>query len=486
MLVFEPSTELFAELPRLETSPDQDARARALSRMQAQMRGEAINQSEGRAVGHEWLRRPSLAKPAIAQAIQKNLEAIRGLEPQPSHKVLLIGIGGSALGVQLVSQALVTHQDRLISLDNADPQGLMETLAAVDPKTTIPVVVTKSGGTAETRSAWLAARAHWEGAGLRFEDAAIVVTDPESPFARETQTWRARFDIWPWVGGRFCVSSPAGLLPLHLLGVDTDAFLQGAASIDAWTAPERPSNVALEMAHSLFAQQARHGLHSLAILPYRDRLRLLGQYLQQLIMESLGKNQDLDGQAISQGLSVFGQRGSTDQHSILQHLTQGRPDTQTVLIESRADAPSNAQLADEHLARVLGTHQALCEAKRPPIFLSIPDINAKTIGALIALFERVVGYYAGMANLNAYDQPGVEAGKKASIALLNSKEELGQHLQEGWSSCESLANRLSLPISVTWRLAMQWVSQGKALSRQGEEPASWEFAALGHSHSASR
>lgn len=478
MLVFEPKTQLLVELPSDLGPRDQGpAFARAKKAMRQQLAGDPVNVSEDRAVGHHWLRSPNKAPTrAIQTRIEQSQAKILALAPQPQHKLLLIGIGGSALGVQLVSQALVDDPSRLISIDNADPRSIAETLAQVDTKQTIPVVVTKSGNTAETHTAWQAARSHWQAQGQNWEQAAFAVTGPSSPLAATAQSWRGCLDIWPWIGGRFCVSSAAGLLPLRLLGVDIQGFLQGAAQMDQCTDPDalEQENLALALAHLLFERQSS-GLHSLAILAYRDRLRLLGRYLQQLFMESLGKARDLEGRAVHQGLSVYGERGSTDQHSILQYLTQGRNDTLSVLVESRADAPAHVEASDAHLSRLLGTYQALRAAGRPPILLSLPKLDAPSLGATIALFERSVGYFAGMAKLNAYDQPGVQAGKLASTELLTAKQAIHNAMTGKWQSCEQLAKACELGLPVAWRLAMAWVHQEQAEHEAASALAQHQF-----------
>lgn len=482
MQFFETGTEFFVELPAT-ASLQGPAVERARGRIREQLAGAPINQSEGRAVGHEWLRRPEAAPSAeIRDAILRSQQEISAMPVDSQRSLLLIGIGGSALGVQMVSQALAKDPSRLQCLDNADPKGMQELLAKVDPRRTTPIVVTKSGNSAETMSAMKCAQAHWQKHDQAWQEQAIAITGPGSSLDKLAQDWRARFPIWPWVGGRFCVTSPAGLLPLQLLGVDCAGLLRGAAQVDAWTAPDELHNPALALAQLLFEGQAEGKLHSLALMAYRDRLQLLGRYLQQLVMESIGKSQSLDGRSLAQGLSFFGERGSCDQHSILQYLTQGRPDTQTILLECREDDhsdPEQSALANEHLARLLGSYQALQAAQRPAVLLSLAKLDAFSLGGIIAFFERCVGYYAGMANLNAYDQPGVEHGKKASLALMQAYRELPQLLGQGWQSVASLAQRSELPSAVVWRLAMQWVLQGRAEREEHGDPAQQRFRWIG-------
>ena len=152
---------------------------------------------------------------------------------------------------------------------------------------------------------------------------------------------------------------------------------------------------------------------------HKDALVLFSKYLQQLIMESLGKRLDLEGNEVCQGISVYGNKGSTDQHAYVQQLRDGVNNFFATFIEVRecsADAvevEAGATCGDFLQGFLRGTRQALAESGRSSITISIPEVNAKTLGMLIALFERAVSFYASLVNINAYHQPGVEAGKKS-------------------------------------------------------------------------
>jgi glucose-6-phosphate isomerase len=159
----------------------------------------------------------------------------------------------------------------------------------------------------------------------------------------------------------------------------------------------------------------------MVILPYKDRLELFSKYLQQLIMESLGKERDLNGQIAHQGISVYGNKGSTDQHAYVQQLREGLNNFFVTFIEVLKDRETRSLLLDgkafsgDYLNAFLqGTRRALGEKNRESITLTIEKIDPRSIGVLIALYERAVGFYASMVNINAYHQPGVEAGKKAA------------------------------------------------------------------------
>jgi glucose-6-phosphate isomerase len=169
----------------------------------------------------------------------------------------------------------------------------------------------------------------------------------------------------------------------------------------------------------------------MVVLPYKDRLELFSKYLQQLVMESLGKEFDLDGKIVNQGICVFGNKGSTDQHSYIQQLRDGLNDFFATFIEVQKDqlgepvfTESDATSGDFLEGFFLGTRSALAENDRESITITVKDVDARVVGLLIALFERAVGLYASLVNINAYHQPGVEAGKKAAGNVLTIQRKI--------------------------------------------------------------
>jgi glucose-6-phosphate isomerase len=168
------------------------------------------------------------------------------------------------------------------------------------------------------------------------------------------------------------------------------------------------------------------GEKDMVILPYKDRLELLSRYLQQLIMESLGKEKDLDGEVVNQGIAVYGNKGSTDQHAYIQQLRDGVPNffaTFIEVLEERAGEMFHVEhemiTSGDYLSGFFqGTRKALYESGRESVTLTIPDVSPFSVGVLIALYERAVGFYASLINVNAYHQPGVEAGKKAAERVI--------------------------------------------------------------------
>src|ERR671919_2380685 len=166
-----------------------------------------------------------------------------------------------------------------------------------------------------------------------------------------------------------------------------------------------------------------------------DSITSCCRYLQQLVMESLGKEKDLDGKIVHQGIAVYGNKGSTDQHAYVQQLRDGVLNFFVTFIEVGKDRRAsgmdveNGFTSGDYLHGFLrGTCSALYESGRESITISIPEVNAFNVGALIALYDRAIGFYASLVNINAYDQPGVEAGKKAATKLLELQQQVREQL----------------------------------------------------------
>ncbi|MFO0916857.1 MAG: hypothetical protein U0872_00880 [Planctomycetaceae bacterium] len=240
--------------------------------------------------------------------------------------------------------------------------------------------------------------------------------------------WLTTFPMWDWVGGRTSVLSAVGLVPAALQGAETKELpAEGAAAMDRLTRRNDPKqNPAAWLALMWHHIGGGKGLKDMVILPYKDRLLLFSRYLQQLVMESLGKEFDRHGKAVYQGIAVYGNKGSTDQHAYVQQLRDGVPNffaTFIQVLHDREDGSIEVEpgitSGDYLQGLLLGTREALFEKTRDTITITVEDISARTIGALIALYERAVGLYAELVDINAYHQPGVEAGKKAAAAVLS-------------------------------------------------------------------
>jgi glucose-6-phosphate isomerase len=413
--------------------------------------GIIANPDEERMVGHYWLRNSSLAPTAeICREIEKTVDQIvyfsshvhSGSITAPSGKTftyfLVIGIGGSALGPQFVADALSSSKDLMkpYFLDNTDPDGMDRVFAELgkDLARTMVIVISKSGSTKETRNGMLEAQAAYQRAGLNFADHAVAVTGDNSDLYRlaKKECWIEIFPMWDWVGGRTSVTSAVGLLPAALQGIDIRALLQGAKCCDTYTRlDDTLKNPAALMALMWHYGTNGRGERDMVMLPYKDRLLLFSRYLQQLIMESIGKELDLDGKPVYQGLTVYGNKGSTDQHAYVQQLREGVANFFVTFIEVLKDRNGSSMLVDPGITSgdylfgfFQGTRTALYEMGRESMTITVETVDARTIGALIALFERTVGLYASLVNINAYHQPGVEAGKKAAGVVISLQKEV--------------------------------------------------------------
>jgi len=415
--------------------------------------GAIANPDEKRMVGHYWLRNPDIAPHReIKQEIIDGLTQIKefaqkihsGTITTPQGEkftdLLSIGIGGSALGPQFVHQALASIDPNLKIhfIDNTDPAGIDQVLAKLGNKlkTTLALVISKSGGTPETRNGMVEIKQAYQQKGLDFSGYACAITmmDDSSKLYQvvKEENWLGCFPMFDWVGGRTSVLSAVGLLPALLEGIDIDGMLLGAKEMDIVTREtDVKKNPAALLALSWYYAGKGKGEKDMVVLPYKDSLSLFSRYLQQLVMESLGKEKDLDGNIVYQGIAVYGNKGSTDQHAYVQQLREGIPNFFATFIEVLKDREGKSLeletdiTAGDYLSGLLqGTRKALYDNGRDSIIITVNEVTPKIVGALIALYERAVSIYAYLVNINAYHQPGVEAGKKAAASVLNLQTEI--------------------------------------------------------------
>jgi glucose-6-phosphate isomerase len=467
--------------------------------------GAIANPDEGRMVGHYWLRNPKIAPTAElrTEIVDTNVRIIQFARDVHSGKIaperggrfehiLLIGIGGSALGPQFIADALGNPSDPLDIhfFDNTDPNGFERTFRRLGSnlEKTLTVVISKSGGTKETRNGMVETAARYKAAGLDFAKHAVAVTGRGSDLDKhaEHEGWLARFPMHDWVGGRTSVMSPVGLVPAALEGFNTEQFLAGAAAMDAKTrVPKAMENAAMLLALMWFYIGNGRGEKDMVILPYKDRLMLFSRYLQQLVMESLGKEKDLEGKIVHQGIAVYGNKGSTDQHAYVQQLRDGVLNFFVTFIEVRKDAhgPSIAVedgvTSGDYLQGFLrGTRAALYEKERESITITIPDVDAFTVGALIALYERAVGFYASLININAYHQPGVEAGKKAATRILELEKKVKDMLGQGQKqTVDEIAQSLGADPEDVFHIIRHLEANGSAItSYEGNDIGSSRYS----------
>ncbi|XP_010521052.1 PREDICTED: glucose-6-phosphate isomerase 1, chloroplastic-like [Tarenaya hassleriana] len=435
-------------------------------------KGAIANPDEGRMVGHYWLRNSKLApKPILKTQIDVTLDAICSfaddiisgkIKPPSSSahrftQILSVGIGGSALGPQFVAEALAPDNPplKIRFIDNTDPAGIDHQIAQLGPElaSTLVIVISKSGGTPETRNGLLEVQKAFRDAGLTFAKQGVAITQEISLLdnTARIEGWLARFPMFDWVGGRTSEVSAVGLLPAALQGINIREMLAGAALMDEATrATTLKNNPAALLAMCWYWASDGIGSKDMVILPYKDSLLLFSRYLQQLVMESLGKEFDLDGNRVNQGLTVYGNKGSTDQHAYIQQLREGVHNFFATFIEVLRDRPPGhdwdlepgVTCGDYLFGMLQGTRSALYANDRESISVTIQEVNPRSVGALIALYERAVGFYASLVNINAYHQPGVEAGKKAAAEVLALQKRVLAVLNE--ASCKDPVEPLTL------------------------------------------
>ena len=305
-------------------------------------------------------------------------------------------------------------------------------------------------------------RAAFDAAGLDFARQAVAITGEGSKLDQQAsaENWLRRFAMWDWVGGRTSVMAAVGLVGMALQGLDVRSFLRGGAEMDALTRQhDTARNPAARLALMWHFATGGRGHKDMVILPYKDRLLLMSRYLQQLVMESLGKERDLDGRVVNQGIAVYGNKGSTDQHAYVQQLRDGvnnffvtfivvLQDTARVGKKPPVEVESGVTAGDFLNGFWQGTREALFENDRGSITITLDKLDARTVGALIALYERAVGFYGSLVNVNAYHQPGVEAGKKAAASVLDLQRQIVDLLANQPDQAfdvETIAERIGQP-----------------------------------------
>lgn len=456
-----PSIGLTLDISRLNIPDDYFSRMepdirKAFLGMDALEAGAIANPDENRMVGHYWLRAPELAPtPEIRREIVETLRSIKDfafavhagkITPKKRGRftrLLSIGIGGSALGPQFIADALGSAADKIKTyfLDNTDPEGFDRVLGELRDhmENTLTLVISKSGGTVETRNGMHEAIAAYKRAGVVFERHAVAITGVGSKLYNLAKNgrWLSIFPMWDWVGGRTSVLSAVGLVPGMLQGLDMEEMLRGAAACDEITrSKDIRVNPSALLALCWHHATGGHGGKDMIILPYKDRLYLFPKYLQQLVMESLGKERDIRGRIVNQGIAVYGNKGSTDQHAYVQQLRDGVNNFFATFIEVLRDREGRSveiepgvTSGDFLSAFLQGTRDALWENGRESITIAIEKLDARSLGALIALYERAVGLYASLINVNAYHQPGVESGKKMAGAVIELQHEVISYLR---------------------------------------------------------
>jgi glucose-6-phosphate isomerase len=370
---------------------------------------------------------------------------------QAHDHVLVLGIGGSALGTKALLNALRRPAwnelddegrdffPRLTVLENVDPVSVNAALARIDPRRVLVNVISKSGGTAETMAQYLVVRRWLEDAlGAAAYRHFVFTTDPERGALRELagREGIATLSVPPEVGGRFSVLSPVGLLPAALVGIDIDGLLRGATeALRRAESDDLLQNPAALYAALHWAADTDLGARIHVLMPYTDRLREFAEWYRQLWAESLGKRVTREGKLENVGPTPVAAVGATDQHSQVQLFMEGPYDkvitfvaleqfSEDVPIPGRADLPPDLAYLSGHTmgelltAEYRATSAALAQMGRMSCTLSFPDLSAATVGEAIMFFQIATGYAGVWYGIDPFDQPGVELGKRLTYAAM--------------------------------------------------------------------
>lgn len=369
------------------------------------------------------------------------------------ENLVVLGIGGSALGTRALVSALCRpwhnllprskrKAPRIFVADNIDPDVFEGLLDICRPEETFFNVISKSGGTAETMSQFLIVRNMLiKKLGKNgYRERMLATTDPETGILREIadNEGLASLPVPGNVGGRFSVLTPVGLFPAAVAGIDISKLLSGAARMGKrCRAPSLMKNPAF-LAGSIMYLLYRRGKNIAVMMPYSSRLLDLAEWFQQLWAESLGKRAVRGGRSTGVGSTPVRALGVTDQHSQLQLYQDGPGDKLVIFVrpeafEKKADIPpghksmeginylAGHSLEELILAEQMATETALTGAGRPSMRINMNVTDAYSVGQFFLLWEWATAFTAGLLKVNAFDQPGVDASKRYSLALLGRK-----------------------------------------------------------------
>ena len=377
---------------------------------------------------------------AAAKMIQDNFDTL-----------IVLGIGGSALGTTAIFNALCPQHNlqsesarqglpRLFVLDNVDPDDFAASLSLCVPERTCFLVISKSGTTVETTMQFLIAKQWVEASvGAAFRDHFILITDPKKGALRELsegQGYRS-FNIPSGVGGRFSVFTPVGLLPLASVGVNIQELLRGAADFSPFVCHDTLDKNPAYLNALLQYLAYQKGMNISVMMPYSNQLRDIADWFRQLWAESLGKKYAIDGSVVNIGPTPIKALGTTDQHSQVQLYMEGPFDKVITFLQvqdfeeelSVKDAPPSQHMSYLHghsMAELIRAEQqataaALVKNHRSNCTISIPKVTAPNLGALFFMLEVQTLFAGYLFGVNPLDQPGVEEGKNFTYGLMGRK-----------------------------------------------------------------
>lgn len=384
------------------------------------------------------------------------------------ENILVLGIGGSALGGMALSEALLppywnllSEEDRnglprIFFMDNIDPDTMSALLDMLDLSKTLVNVITKSGDTAETMSQFLIIKDRLEkelGDNYRYN--IVATTDKRTGVLRQIaeQEGYKTFVVPDDVGGRFSVFSAVGLLPLALVGIDIDEIINGIKDMDlALKNTNIRDNIAAQNALIHYLLDTKKGKNMSVMMPYSSRLKFVSDWYVQLWAESLGKNKDRNGNDVNVGQTPIKSLGATDQHSQIQLYNEG-PNNKVITFIRVGEFDNTLEIPQIFEYTGIGylggksinylinaeadsTRVALADYKRPTVTITIDKINGYNLGQLLYMFEVQTAIAGELYNIDAFNQPGVEQAKNYTYALM------------GRAGYEDSANTLSEKIAI--------------------------------------
>ncbi len=364
--------------------------------------------------------------------------------------VLVLGIGGSALGAQALSEALLKpywnlldkeqreNLPRIFFLDNIDPDQITALLDMLDLKKTLVNVITKSGSTAETMSQFMIIKDRLQALlGDDYRKNVVATTDKQAGILRQlaNEEGYKTFVVPDDVGGRFSVFSAVGLVPLALVGVDIDEIIRGIKIMDLTLKnTDINKNIAAQNALIHYLMDREKGKYISVMMPYSSRLKYVSDWYVQLWAESLGKEYNRNGEKISNGPTPIKALGATDQHSQIQLYNEGKNDKIITFIrvdefDNTLEIPNIFEytglnyLGGKTINRLINaeadaTAVALSDYKRPNLTIHLPKINEYYLAQLFYMFEMQTAIIGELYNIDAFNQPGVEQAKNYTYALM--------------------------------------------------------------------
>jgi glucose-6-phosphate isomerase len=353
-------------------------------------------------------------------------------------RLVVFGIGGSSLGGRMLNEGLAKDPSRVVFVDNVDPVRFEAVMASLDLERTCFNVISKSGGTVETAAQFVTMRQRLrEALGERaYQERVLATTDAKQGLMREIALADG-LDMLPVpdnVGGRFSILTAVGLFPSAFAGLDVGELLAGAAAMRArCESSDVQTNPALAHAalHHLADTTGGQGLH--VVMPYCDRLRPFGEWYCQLWGESLGKAKNRAGLDVHVGPTPIMALGATDQHSQIQLYAEGPFDKVVTFVRLEqheedvafpdAPPPAYGYLRGHSMRGLIdaeqrGTQLALARLGRPSLTLSVARLDERALGELIFFYEASTAFAGELYDVDAFDQPGVEMGKKIAFALM--------------------------------------------------------------------